>query len=501
LGLGLNVAPIAIINSSRPVALAEFPEISIDAASIAVAFVLSLLVGLGSSLAPALKATGFSGRGALQGGRRAFGSRSLRKLRQGLVVAQLGVSLTLLIGAGLLAKSFLTLREVHPGFRSDGVLTAKINLAGPGYSSSQRQTEFYERLLAKLRATPAVVSAAVTTSIPLNDTGPNAAAIEIENRPANSRIGEEAQAGVMAVSPDFFSALSIPLLEGRFLDARDTRGAPETVVINDAFRRRFFAGEDPVGRRIRVGGGNGPWLQVAGVVGDVRHDALDRSARPWLYRCYWQVAPDDPRLLTRAGLVIRSSSDSSPLSLTLLKLVAAIDPDQVPYDLKTMEQRLAGSLAPRRFYTIWIGSFAAVAILLAATGVYGLISYLVTARTQEMGIRMALGARPGQLLRLVCNEALMLGLTGGRDGFVGRICSQAVCIGIAGRSERVGPGHLLRMRYRAFGRGLGGMLRSGRAGRTRRSHYLPSSRLRRSPTEKHATRPICLKPGQVVARS
>lgn len=420
LGIGLAGTAVAILNSSRPLALAESPEISIDAVVIGFALVLSLLVGLISSLAPALKAAGLSGGEALQGERRAAGSRSLRKVRQGLVVAQLGVSLTLLIGAAVLAKSFLKLRDVDPGFRPEGVLTARINLAGPAYSSPRRQIEFYETLLAKLRAIPAVASAAVTTSIPLNGDGlPNAAALQIEGRPAGSHVAQELQASIMWVSPDFFGALSIPLLEGRLLDAMDGPGAPETIVVNEAFRRRFFAGEDPVGRRIRVGSANGAWLEIVGVVGNVRHDGLDREPEPWFYQCYLQIPADDNLPLSRMGIVIRTSPDPSLLSSELVKLVASISPDQVPYDLETMEQRIAGSLASRRFYTIWIGCFAAIAILLAAIGVYGVISYLVTMRTKEMGIRIALGARPGQVLRLVCSEGLMLGLTGGAIGLAG----------------------------------------------------------------------------------
>jgi putative ABC transport system permease protein len=466
LGIGLTNAAAAILNSFRPVALAEFPEISTDAASIAFAFILSLLLGLGSSLAPAMKAAGFPGREALQGERRTSGSRGLLRVRQGLVVAQLGASLTLLIGAGLLAKSFLKLRDVDPGFRSDGVLTARINLAGPAYSSSQRQIEFYERLLAKLHAIPAIVSAALTTSIPFNDNGPNAAAIEIENRPANSLVRQEFQAGVMDVSPDFFSALSIPLLEGRLLDARDGPGTPATVVVNEAFRHSFFADEDPVGRRIRISGRSGPWLQIIGVVGNVRQN-LDRSAGPWLYQSYLQVPDDDSRSLTRVGVVIRTSSDSAPLSSTVVKLVGAIDPDQVPYDLKTLERRVASSLASRRFYTVWIGGFAAIAMLLAAIGVYGVISYLMTMRTQEIGIRIALGARPVQVLRLVCSEGLMLGLTGGAIGLSGaygfRRFVSALLVGVSASEPGIYAGCAIALLVVALAACYGPAVRSARA--------------------------------------
>jgi len=203
------------------------------------------------------------------------------------------------------------------------------------------------------------------------------------------------------------------------LDARDGPGAPQAIVVNDAFRRSFFAGEDPVGRRIRVGGGNGAWLEIVGVVGDIRQDSLNREPEPWLYQCYLQVPADDSRLLTRMGVVIRTPSDSALMSSALVKLVVAMDTDQLPYDFQTMEQRLAGSLASRRFYTVWIGCFAAIAILLAAIGVYGVVSYLVTMRTEEMGIRVALGARPGQVLWLVCGEGILLGMTGGAIGLAG----------------------------------------------------------------------------------
>lgn len=419
LGIGLAGAAVSILNSSRPLALAEFPEISIDAAAIGFALLLSLLVGLVSCLAAALTTTGLPIWETLQQERRAAGSQSLRKVRQALVIAQLAASLTLLIGSGLLAKSFLKLRETDPGFRPDRVLTARINLTGPAYPSSSRQLEFYERLLSKLRAAPSVVSAALTTSIPFNGDGlPNDAEFQIENRPATSR-RQGFQTSVMDVSPDFFRTLNIPLLKGRLLDNRDRLSAPETIVVNEAFRRRFFPGEDPVGHRIRLGDGSAAWLEIAGVVGDVHQNGLERETEPWIYQCYLQVPPRESALLRRMGVIIRASSDSALLSSAVAKLATSIDADQPFYDVKTMEQRISGSLASRRFNAVWIGCFAAIAILLAAIGVYGVMSYLVTLRTHEVGIRMALGARPGQVLRLICREGLTLGLIGGVIGLAG----------------------------------------------------------------------------------
>jgi putative ABC transport system permease protein len=336
LGIGFSSAAVGILNSLRPLALAGFPEISIDAEAIGFTLALSLLVGLLFGLAPALSALGFAMRDALQQESRSAGSLSLRRVRQGLVVAQLGASLTLLIGAGLLAKSFLTLREADPGFRPDGVLTARINLAGPGYSSLERQIEFYESVLEKLRAAPGVVSAAVTTSIPLNGDGmPNSAVFRIENRPAAPR-GQEPQTSLMAVSPDFFNTLSIPLLEGRLLDARDRLGSPDTIVVNQAFRRRFFPNEDPVGRRIRIADER-VWLEIVGVVGDIPQNGLDRDAEPWFYQSYLQGRMD---FLARMGILIRTSAASAFRPSTVARLVASVDPDQPVYDLKTMDERL-----------------------------------------------------------------------------------------------------------------------------------------------------------------
>jgi predicted permease len=417
-GIAITGVVVGILNSSRPLALAGLPEIAIDAATIGFTLGLSILVGLIFGLAPALSSLDFSLREALQKeSRSAVGSLTLRRLRQGLVVAQLGMSLMLLIGSGLLAKSFLKLRDADPGFRPDRVMTARVNLAGPSYSSRQRQIEFYERVLEKLRAAPNVVSAAVTTSIPLNGDGaPNSAVFRIENHPIAPR-GQEPQTSLMAVSPDFFKTLSIPLLEGRLLDARDRLGSADAIVINQTFRRRFFPNEDPIGRRISIGVTDDPvWLQIVGVVGDIRQNGLDHDAEPWFFQCYLQSQLD---FLRRMGILIRTSSDSASLRSIIAGLVTSIDPDQPLYDIKTMDQRLADSLASRRFNAAWIGCFALAATLLAAIGVYGVMSYLVTLRTQEMGIRLALGARPEQVLQLIAREGLVLGVVGNTIGLAG----------------------------------------------------------------------------------
>jgi predicted permease len=418
LGIALNGAVVAVLNASRSLALAGFPVISISAGTIGFTLVLSMAAGVVFGLAPALSALGFPVREALQrDSRSATGSLSLRRLRRGLVVAQLGVSLTLLIGSGLLAKSFLKLRDANPGFRPDNVLTANLNLTGSAYSSRSRQIGFYERILEKLRTVPGVVSAAVTTSIPLNGDGsPNSAVFQIENHPAAPR-GQEPQTSFMAVSPDFFDTLSIPLVEGRLLGNRDRPGSPDTIVVNEAFRRRYFPAQDPVGHRIAIGVANVPdWFEIVGVVGDVRQNGLDRNVDPWIYQSYFQTRID---FLHRMGILVRTASDALSLPPAVARLVTSIDPDEPVYDIKTMDQRLADSLASRRFNAMGIGYFAAIATLLAAIGVYGVISHLVTLRTQEIGIRIALGARPGQVVHLIVREGFELAVAGSVLGLAG----------------------------------------------------------------------------------
>jgi predicted permease len=419
IGIALATVATAALNSSRPIALVGFAEITVDTATLGFTFLLSALIGLVFSLAPALHAPGSSAAEALRQQSRNASGLSLRRLRQALVVAQVAASLTLLIGAGLLAESFLKLRNTDPGFRPDRVLTARVNLTGPGYSSDRRQIAFYESVLEKLRANPSVISAALTTSIPWNgDNLPNSAVFRVENRPVAQR-GREPQTSFTEVSPDFFKTLSIPLLEGRLLDSRDRLGSAEAIVVNQTFRRLFFPGEDPVGHRISVGDKEyrSVWLEIVGVAGDIRQNGLDRDAEPWFYQSYIQSSFEN--IFARMGILIRTVSDPALLSSSVPRVVASIDPDQPAYDVKTMDQRLADSLASRRFNATWIGCFAAAALLIAAIGVYGVMSYLVTLRTHEVGVRLTQGARPGQILQLILREGLTLGMIGCAIGLAG----------------------------------------------------------------------------------
>jgi len=244
------------------------------------------------------------------------------------------------------------------------------------------------------------------------------ALFRIENRPPAPR-GQEPQTAGLTVTPDFFRALAVPLLKGRLLDFRDAAGTPRVIVVNEAFARRFYTNEDPIGKRVSLGATGEPvWLTIVGVIGNIRQSGLDRDAEPTIYRSLLQQ--QDP-FFARMGIVIRASSDPAPMVPSIERIVAAIDRDQPIFDVKTMDQRLADSLGSCRFNAALIGCFAALAVVLAAVGVYGVMSYLVVLRTQEMGIRMALGAQPRQVLRLILREGFTLAILGSIVGVAGAL--------------------------------------------------------------------------------
>ena len=417
LGLALAEAALRALNATRQTALEGLPQVFLDWTTAAFALIVTILAGLMFGLTPALGSLGFGVRDALQGEARGVSSGTVvRRIRQALVVAQLGLSLTLLIGAGLLAKSFYQLRTTNPGYRPENVLTARINLAGASYASVDRQKEFIADLLQRIAKLPGVQAAGIG-GIPPGLAG-NYGLVAIQGRPEPAR-GQEPNAQQLDVSPDYFHALNIPLLEGRPLSAADSIGAPLVVLANEAFARKYFPGESALGHRvstIQLDPQDPGWAEIVGVVGNMRDRGLDQDVTPALYRPFLQ---ERVPMLTRANLLIRASHDPAPLTPSLEKLVTSMDRDEPVFDTKTMEQRLANSLGSRRFNAALTGAFALIAAFLACIGVYGVMSYLVALRTSEIGIRLALGARREQVLGLILREGTSIALIGVIIGLAG----------------------------------------------------------------------------------
>jgi len=407
IGLGLAAVGVAVLNASLSTLPSGLPVVKIDPVTAGFALGLVILTGLIFGAVPAFGSRAFSLRETLQReSRSTTGASSLQWMRRALVVAQLGLSVTLLVGAGLLAKSFLRLRNTDPGFRPGEVLTARMTLAQAAYPTAQRQRDFLERVLAGVRNVPGVSSVAVTAGL-------NSGLFRIENRPAPV-FGQEPRSSFTGVSEDFFRALGAPLLTGRLFSSADAPDRPEVVVVNETFVKAFFPGEDPLGHRISFG----TPLEIVGVVGDVWQIAMDRDPEPTVYR---SIRQETNPFLQRVTLIVHASTNPKALSPTVERIIAAIDPDEPVYDVKTMEERLSDSIGTPRFHAALVGAFALMAAFLAAIGVYGVMSYLVTLRSQEMGIRLALGARPPQIVRLVLREGAVLGLVGATLGIGGAL--------------------------------------------------------------------------------
>ena len=408
-GLVIAYTGLLLIRTFIPENISQAREISIDLRVLGFTLFVSVATGVIFGLAPAIQSVRFNQSETLkEGGRDAATGGSGKRLRSVLVMAEVAISLVLLIGAGLLINSFLRLRNVDPGFRVDNLLTMKIVLPEPKYDEFARRQAFYTELIQRVEALAGVRSAAVTTNLPLYRQG-NSIGIRIEGKPEPPP-GQENIAVTRIISPGYFDTMSIPLLSGRKLadeDKETDRNA--SAVISETMARRFWPNEDPIGKRFAAGRvtSDEDWINVVGVVKDVRQFELTAEPRPQLYLSYRQAgffAPED--------LVVKTDVDSASLAATVRKTVWEIDKDQPVSDIRTMEQIFAESIARQRFSMLLLAIFAGVAMVLAAVGIYGVMSYSVAQRTHEIGIRMALGAQTGAVLKLAVGYGMKLVIIG-----------------------------------------------------------------------------------------
>lgn len=403
LGLLLAVLAIRVLRLFGPDTLPRLNEISLDGRVLGFTFLISLLTGVLFGLAPALRASRVDLNEVLKdGGRGAAGSvvsGGHHRFRDLLVVTEVALSLILLIGAGLLLRTYQRIQNANPGFNISNVLSLRLSLP-PAKYKGVAVTAFYRQLGERIKELPGVEAAGTAYSLPMSSVALAWGPVTIEGYvPKNS--ADFVMANQRFTSPGYFRALGIPLVKGRYFDQRDVKDAPETAIVNESLAQRFWPNEDPVGKRLAAGE-KGPWRTIVGVVRDAREFSVDKDVPIGVY------FPAEQFPIRSMFMVVRTSSDPTPMIAAIRKEIQALDPEVPPFDVRTMAGRLSDSLARQRFATFLLGVFAAVALLLAAIGIYGVLAYSVNQRTHEIGIRLSLGAQPANILALVIGQSLLL---------------------------------------------------------------------------------------------
>jgi len=419
LGLMLAGWGVGSLRSQLPDYIPRLTSMDIDTRVLVFTLGVSLATGLLFGLVPAFKGS----RGELAetlkegGGKNAPGSGS-QKTRSLLLVGEVALSLVLSIGAGLLAKSFMRLISVNPGFQADNLLTMTLALPEEKYREQHQRLAFFKALLEKVEGLPGVKSAAAVSILPLRSNflnmRVNVGPFQIDGQPP-AQLGQEPSADFRVVTRGFFEAMSIPLVSGRTFTEQDTKDKPQVILINETMARRYFPNQDPLGKRLSILPSTSAPREIVGVVKDVKLQSLSSQIEPGVFIPYSQDS------WPRMNLVVRTLTDPAAMSAAIMQEVLAIDKDQPVANVQTMRRVISDSVMPQRLSMALLGAFAGLAMVLAVVGIYGLTAYSVSQRTREIGIRMALGAQQSDVLRMVLRKGMIIAMVGIGLGMLGAI--------------------------------------------------------------------------------
>jgi putative ABC transport system permease protein len=404
LGLLLALAGVHVLKTFVPSMILQIQTINIDGTVLVFTASIALLTGIVFGFAPAMHALDSNLNDSLkEGGRESGVSRKGNRLRGLLVIGEVAVSFILLIGAGLLINSFLHLRNLDPGFRTDHLLTMKIDLSEVKYPDGERRSVFFDEVLRRIRVLPGVESVAVAGNLPFTYNG-DSASIAVEGIP-DPPPDQWPDVIYRAVGPGYFSTMGIPLIRGRDFTDQDKADSKRVVVISEKTAQHYWPGQDPIGKRLKTGAttSNVPWREVIGVVKDVRQNDFIAQPKMQMYFNYRQLKD-----LAANALIVRTSVEPMSLATSVRNAIWAVDKDQPVADIETMNHIVSEAIARQRFSMLLLGIFAALALVLASVGIYGVMSYSVAQRTHEIGLRMALGARRADVLQMTVKQGLKL---------------------------------------------------------------------------------------------